>query len=212
MSRKKLHSKSEIRGERWHIFKYFMFTNPFHMLYKQLLSLLLILPPLLFGSCGKDDSRTNCPGSKLPNITSVGANTFGCRIDGEDWSPYVKLPTYPDPLFIPDLVVDYSEPYKFFNILVRRKINEQCGGDNHHISWGIRHDSDLNITSSSFSFLNLDEGVGDYKIDSNSTVSLNIHRFDTINRVFSGEFSFTLQLEDKTQTLSITDGRFDLQY
>jgi len=182
------------------------------MLYKQLLSLLLLLPPLLFSSCDKNNNTPNCPGSNLPPITTSGNNTFGCRIEGEDWSPYVKPSTYPDPLFIPALVVDYSEQQKGFSLLITKRFSENCGDINQSISWGIKHNSDLEIISSFFWFSDRNDGVGSYIIDSNSNLQLDILRFDTINRIFSGEFAFTIKLEDEAQTHTITDGRFDLQY
>lgn len=84
------------------------------MFYKQLLSLLLILPPLLFGSCDKDDNNIITNEDRLPPITMEGKQTFACLLNGEVW----KHTPYP---FSPNLTADYSPHWKILNISASRK-------------------------------------------------------------------------------------------
>ena len=50
--------------------------------------LILLFATLTLSSCEKDDNpETTNPVSQLPAATQVGANTFGCLLDGEPFKP-----------------------------------------------------------------------------------------------------------------------------
>ena len=46
--------------------------------------LLLLLLPLALLGCKKDDPK---PEDQLPPATRTGANTFGCLVNGQAWTP-----------------------------------------------------------------------------------------------------------------------------
>ena len=54
---------------------------------KKLIYSLIILSVLLFVSCSNDNYGTN---DNLPQITNLGKNTFGCKINGEVFLPKSK--------------------------------------------------------------------------------------------------------------------------
>jgi len=54
-------------------------------------------------------------------------------------------------------------------------------------------------------------GSGWYTTDNLNTGVLNITRCDLSNRIFSGTFSFTAKNNSTSETVNVTDGRFDLK-
>ena len=55
-------------------------------------------------------------------------------------------------------------------------------------------------------------GADNYNTDSLNTGAITITKFDTINHIVSGTFYFKAKLEDGTETVNVTDGRFDISY
>ena len=58
--------------------------------------LLMLLATVFFTACNKDDSFP--PGTseidKLPPLTTVGANTVGCLVNGKAFLPFGNLPGF----------------------------------------------------------------------------------------------------------------------
>jgi len=70
----------------------------------------------------------------------------------------------------------------FFNkCLVSSELNEECGGRSHFISWGLRYNSDLDITSSNFRLVD-HNGKGLYTVDSTKLLSCELqpHHVDEL--------------------------------
>jgi hypothetical protein len=175
-------------------------------------AMLLLLTLLTLADCRKDDSPQDCP-PDLPCATQTGANTFGCYIDGVPWVAKVE-PNVLDPTSHP-FEVSYdetgyggfnnnnvkikaryhsTEKYDFFSILFAPLINV---GD-------IEFDS-LAYTNFLFRY-----SQKSYYLDRSFPHNLNISKLDTVKRVLSGSFYFTVINSD--DTIKITDGRFDLKY
>jgi len=169
------------------------------MFYKQLLSLLFILPPLLFSSCDENIKITldTDKEPELPPITMEGKQTFGCLLNGEVW---VRSPT----LFRSNLTGYYSSQLKMF-----------------FVQASIRHNG---ILTSSITFsANVDTlGTYDFKHLSHYT-GLNFIREDFIieeedhfveithldQNIISGLFHFSLLDTLSGDTLRFSKGRFD---
>jgi len=153
----------------------------------------------------------------LPLITTIGANTFGCKINGKIFVPR-------DGRGKPGLFVQYEN------------LGIGSGGGWYlnipAVDWASKPNSGVSIETDS---LLLREGMS-YPIGRNKgmvrtfyligtenggvdiydkletdTGSLHIQRFDQVNRILSGVFSFSAT-NGNGQKVYVTDGRFDLQY
>ena len=169
--------------------------------------LLFVLP-----QCKKDKFNPS-----LPPITSIGANTFGCKIDGKVFVPrdgrgkpglfvqYEYLGTgVGGGWFLNIPAIDWaSSALTAVNIatdslLVTEGISYQIGRKKGMVSAFCMR----GINSSSADTYN--------KLDTD-TGSLYIQRFDQVNHIISGQFSFSAT-DINGQKVTITDGRFDIQY
>ncbi len=179
--------------------------------------IVMLATTLVAASCKKDkpqDNRTEL--EKLPPITQIGANTFGCLVDGKAWLPNGSKPQNGGP----NIVIDVDPTFQ--TGLFRIDAIKYNDGPGNFISINT-----FNCTSAgSYGFSPSTLSVQFYSRFSNqicelsTTVNstykggiLNIVRYDLTNRVFSGTFSFELfnpqsQCGDTTR---ITDGRFDVK-
>jgi hypothetical protein len=169
-----------------------------------LLSSILIL---LAASCGDDDETLAT--DQLPPATMIGANTFGCKVNGDVWIPHVEgAPFWESPIYAkhdrwwPDcdqLFVSGERRYeKKADIYQSMSINVWCPvlGENE-------------ITFSKGRYRDL-EGCGEYYLDTLSPRILIITRLDSVKFIASGTFEFTVINDDCEDTLRITEGRFDV--
>lgn len=60
--------------------------------------------------------------------------------------------------------------------------------------------------------VNSDEYFSTDKINDKGYAIINISRFDTIQHILSGTFSFSLMDKWGTSVMQVTNGRFDLRY
>lgn len=149
---------------------------------------------------------------QLPPITSNGANTFGCRVNGKVWVAKDKagFPVYASidrdnnyKITITGSQINGSEFYRliamgFFYLpktefyplfLNDYKLGKYYGG--------------TYIDLDSNKFWNTDSLVGG---------SIHINKLDTVYQVISGTFAFDCINPETHDTLHITDGRFDMNY
>ncbi len=161
------------------------------------------------------------PPYTLPPITQEGANTFGCKIDGEVWIPFGGAPLlHTNPEFY------FAEGG--FQILVAQR------GDNEYTEFLIDF---TNTTQVGKYYLNFSENFVHYTNHHDScyfesdtahysqntrtdTIGwLEITRIDTVNKFVSGLFEFELTKSNLRfsccnghcpNNIKITDGRFDL--
>ncbi|MFC4263684.1 hypothetical protein ACFOWM_12385 [Ferruginibacter yonginensis] len=162
----------------------------------------------IFFSCKKSKIIED----QLPPITQVGANTFGCLINGKLYTP--KGFEQNKPNF--DMIVD---PNNNGNVDIRTFRKD--GLKTSSLSF-----SCFNIFSSDIFILPFSDIFPNYIDDINSNVcyfvssqnnfrkgSLKITRYDLTNKIISGTFEFTLF--DSTiscDTIHITQGRFDKKF
>ena len=172
-------------------------------------SILLLASILIFlaASCGDDDEKLTT--DQLPPATMIGANTFGCKVNGEVWIPHVEgAPFWESPIYAkhdrwwPDCdQLFISATRKFHNqadISQEITLNVWCPkiGEN-------------NLTPSKGSYRDL-RNCGYYNIDTLSPYTMNITKLDTINNIASGTFELTVINADCNDTVRITEGRFDV--
>lgn len=174
---------------------------------------------LVFISCNKSS-----PSISLPPIPETGANTFGCKVNGKVWVPYWRcfdLIAGANELAynIQPIYTTSSLPI-FISIFAGNSTNGQSGfAFQQNASYSDHIYGTGNIVDS----LVIHYGVGNgtvytnYQINpgQNSTRYLQISKLDTVNKIMSGTFAFTLYGVIGINTLDsvvVTEGRFDLQF
>lgn len=184
----------------------------------------LYLGLLLLTQCSKckNDPAPAKPEDQLPPATQTGANTFGCLLNGQPWTP-----SGGGAFSNPNLLVTYDPSYKGGNLaltayrLVGTANNKQyigVGGDgiNQIGSYPLATYS-INPTFPSrtpyFSDDNKNGLCNEYLNNSGTKASgqLNITRLDVLKRVVSGTFQFTIS-QPTCDTIEITQGRFDSSF
>jgi hypothetical protein len=176
--------------------------------------ILAFLMELICFSCNKSPSASN----NLPPISQTGANTFGCKINGLNWVPYYQCDSYC--MGCIELSSDLSPedstgifPFRF-SLTAGRSVAPFSGF------------FEFSPFSNGGTSLNLDYIYGTGNVfDSLEIVFFNpvrytpnygdpanifqITKLDSVNRIVSGIFSFVLY--SPTDSIVITEGRFDLK-
>lgn len=180
---------------------------------KNLLLATLLL--LLFSNMQCDKSTTPPepePELTLPLITTQGLNTIGCKIDGKVWVPYSNT-LASDPAMV--VVVDRNNNWQFGFSGKQRKYSDVA-----------RNILELNVVkiysdtiylldkySKSGSFAAFFPNYNEVFFTTTSTNNIiKIIKFDSINQIISGSFSFDVVDSLKIVKHKITEGRFDLRF
>ena len=172
-------------------------------------SLYFIIASLALFSCSKDVTE-------LPPATDTGANTFGCKVDGQFWVPagFGIVPTAPilEARFVTtDVYINArnfsSSPTETeFEIFIKDvtapgtyALNTTTGYPGGTVSYGyyvhrkITPDNEW-ITSAQY------------------PGSVTITKIDAANHIVSGSFEFqAINLYNTPQPISVTEGRFDVK-
>lgn len=163
---------------------------------------------LLFSCKDRDEQDTNV----LPEATQTGVNTGGALVNGEVW---VAKKAYPD---LNNGGVN-ATMYTFSN--GEYKLQISLGKFDNYTGEKIL----INITSLSdiengnYMLNDSYQNRGAYShpaeetyfTDSSNTGVLTITKFDKVNKIVSGTFSFKAKNSDG-EVVTITDGRFDKQF
>ena len=161
--------------------------------------------------CNKNDDSTTPinPIDLLPPATQIGANTFGCLLDGE-----VFLPSGGNnPL---DCVYQFVNGGYYFALQGNKRdsnnnlLRVSTGTLNLQLeeveTYQLLENQDGNATGR-FSF----NGVANYTSSSN-TGEIKIVKLDTQNQIVSGTFWFDVEHPITGEIVQIREGRFDMQY
>ncbi|MEM0542222.1 hypothetical protein WFZ85_06315 [Flavobacterium sp. j3] len=175
--------------------------------------LLILLTTFTLSSCDKEDDKPKTELEKLPPATQIGAQTIGCLVNGKafvDNSSFNNFYQFVDGEFY--LVINWDE-------------NTQSGFKDGQISL-----SKINIQEGQTYTLNISDfleddfvggngtystnigGITQYETNTNYTGQIHFTRFDTQNFIMSGTFEFEAKDILTEETISITNGRFDMQY
>ena len=176
---------------------------------------------LSLAACHKDDSPQGCP-PDLPCATQTGENTFGCYINGKPWvaeiAPYVLDPT------LHKIEAEYDEDgygsaYGNFLSIKAGRTNDTTDGFMRINIKPITATGPVSYVSAvTFDIggyiVKTDHGnfvsVLAFDIDTLRDYKIDITHLDKDKNVMSGTFSFIGKT--KTDTVRITDGRFDIRY
>ena len=172
---------------------------------KRTILLLLIITTL--SCCNKDDDTPIIPIEQLPPATQIGANTFGCLLDGEVFTPD-NLPNSTNCFY--QLV---SGEYYFVvgasnynnNILkiirLRTEKKQIFEGETYDLYEWIDGNASGNFTLNNIENFTSPTYSG----------KLSITKLNPINQIVSGTFWF--DVEDTNGVVhQIREGRFDMQY
>ena len=157
---------------------------------------------LLFASCKEEAAD---PISQLPPATQTGAETFGCLVNGEAWTPKGRVGV------LSNLTEDYNNGT--FNVSVFRSVNGKRQSMGIFVADtltqpGIYPLNDYENQAGTFA----DEiTLCSYDNDgiTEHSGSLKISKLDIPNRIITGTFEVTLTRPD-CDTIRVTEGRFDL--
>ena len=176
-------------------------------------SLCLLALSLIF-SCQKTDPEpsnyvqpTN-PYQTLPEITQEGKNTFGCLVNGVVWVPRVEL-------FVPWYTLDFQFNTGNGNITCRVLTTTQ--DDFLQVTFGPTNNipGTFNVKPSNNTSMYLLSMSKDYVPLLKDSIfnRVKVNFIDTDYKIVSGEFQFKLYNNSNPKdTISVTDGRFDLHY
>ncbi|MDO8365486.1 MAG: hypothetical protein Q7T20_01730 [Saprospiraceae bacterium] len=188
------------------------------MKHKIFIFLLPILAAALFSllpACRKHSD----PPDPLPPATQVGANTFGCYIDGKPWVAWID-PEIFDPS-LRKIEASYDEPgigmYDEYGLSINAQKVTVKDTIYEFIIFGLKpifEEGVVDIFSLEHigSSIHFDNPVRAYEIDVSLPQMFEITNLDTEQNIFSGLFELTIVSKDKSDTLRITDGRFDIKY
>lgn len=168
-------------------------------------------------ACDKDKH-----GPDLPPITTTGANTFGCRINGKVWVPSKRpkgdLPQIEGGIVTrgrPDGTVDIN----WYKLLIFTYSDNTSGFQLFLSRINSPGEYPLYYTDCVFpsclsrpNYVYYYEGENEFSALSQPESKLNLLRYDTINKIFSGTFSFKAKIfnGNRVDTINVTDGRFDI--
>ena len=194
-----------------------------------LISIALVL--LLF-SCKEEEAINLHKYAGLPDATQSGENTMGCLMNGIPWVANIENPDIFSGLN--RLEANYGENRKNQNDYDRYyldlKCNKRAEKDKKYINGyrilenfyirlrpvrniGVYDLNDFDIEDLQYVKSNEDEQDKQYILDTNASFRLEITKFDTVQNIVSGLFDFRLKrISDKSDTLRITNGRFDANY
>lgn len=182
---------------------------------KKTLTILLFI--LILSSCKKDD-EPYLPIDQLPPETQIGAQTIGCLVNGE---------AFAHNLFY------YNNFYQFvegeFHLVINWDMNTSKGWkygqislDNIDVKEGQTYilnisdyAEDNNYTGGNGTYASYDSTINkiiQYETNSNYIGKIHFTRFDTENFIMSGTFEFEAKDIMSGESISITDGRFDLNF
>ena len=171
----------------------------------------VVLAFLFCASCKKDQPPNVLPPDTLPPITQTGANTFGCKINGQVWVPY-----YPceDTWWNGAVEIQYGFNSPNKNSILPMGFGMIAENFTSHSSLiigtigTIIYGKGNIIDTLNIGFSNDNGYYTPPNGDPNNIFQ--ITKLDTVNKIFSGIFSFTLYASF-SDSVVITDGRFDFQ-
>lgn len=172
---------------------------------------------LLSIACKKHVIQPQSELSKLPPATQTGANTFGCLVNGQAFTPQDKS-IFEGPVLQCNYI--YTAGGYYFTLLVGNKNSDNSvtgvniETDSLAISEGqnipLKIYSSGNAQGSYVVYYNTG-GQNAYETNNAVTGQLIITKFDAIKQIVSGTFYFDA-INDKGDIMKITNGRFDMQY
>ena len=161
----------------------------------------------------------------LPPITETGANTFGCKINGQVWVPYYPCAD----IGTGGVQLEYNIAPLDSNSILPLKFSMAAGNYNQYkfgpsffnfiqaSAGGITAPGDIkeSLLISFNATIDADNHVQDYGQGRSPANYFRITRIDTVKGIVSGIFQLTmlsfLTPSNVEDSISVTDGRFDVR-
>ena len=196
---------------------------------KNILFIILTISFLI--SCSKKDYVPQLPPDKLPDATTIGANTAGCYVNGKliilvntidstSGYPVFGLKYYVGPNFGPPLFNEYFA-VRIANLknsgityTIYLQLNNLANGIG---NYALGQSNDMFFIDGPdnpqiiVSEVNTTISTGKRFISSVNSGVINITRFDYVNKIISGTFNCNLTSnQNENEIIKVTDGRFDI--
>ncbi len=169
---------------------------------KPTLFLTLLFALSIFNTC--DDDKDELNWTSLPPETQEGKGTIGCLIDGKLWATNEW-----DNGFMrqaPVRAYFYKESY-----YKEGKTYCTIGAEKKDGTFIVIDINTANIKTEKKISAEAGVGMGYLNFYVSKEPYIYLTKFDTINHIISGQFSFeAINNEDPTDTIKVTDGRFDM--
>jgi len=166
----------------------------------------------LAASCNKDDSPP--PEPELPPLTTEGLNTLGCYMNGEPW--VAEIPPLTEIIGWSRVDAGYRTSDGRFGLIASKKNKENTINESVRLLAHFNNLGTYNLVVRPSVHSNYSDdrisGCIHYDLDTLKSRTIEIIHLDTINRTVSGKFHFTAFHSDCQDTVTITDGRFDVYY
>jgi hypothetical protein len=191
-------------------------------------ALLLILLQITTVSCTKDENVVSPCEDQLPAITTTGANTFGCCINGNLLKPRDGSGTFGGSDDGASLYGGYPNSTDYYELDIRDFKSEQTGkilihmeqvhvnGINEYIineSNGNNSIDGLNHTYLHCRIFNQTTNSYQYYRSFENSGILKITHYDYTNRIISGSFSCRVKNSaNPDDIIEIKQGRFDINW
>jgi hypothetical protein len=168
--------------------------------------------------CEKDDPQVDFINSQnqFPPITTSGANTFGCTVNGKNWVAYTDYS-------FPKLRTFYDKKSGSLDIVADRRRKNQSGNDEIRITgYGVlipgKYLLGYYLSTNARGYISYappNSMAYTYLTNNTYTGELNVLYIDTIHRIVSGTFKAKLSFYDTTivdTIYNLESGRFDVKY
>ena len=178
---------------------------------------------IIFNSCNSDDDYY----SRLPPETQTGENTFGCLIDGKLFYPRdgyrglggsgaraIRFIGSTPPLYNELDVNNFRDgrPINFFTLHIHNL--RESGEGFYDLKQSNFNNGPFSLPQTHLYIRAFHEPSGGFKWygSTENSGKLIITRYDFENRIVSGIFSGILKEHNGEETVTITDGRFDINW
>ena len=144
-------------------------------------------------------------GPEKPITKPKHVNKFTCKVDGEFWEAIPK--EYDGSFNSNDLDVSLFTPHSSFDIIANN-IKEDA-----YLAFSFSLSDTTKVITKLLNGYFANKCSDDYRIDSNS-IRINITKFNRDSSLLKGNFRFKVftNAQSCKDTISITDGFFDLKY
>ena len=187
---------------------------------------------MLLIACSKDNPATEDPLAKLPPETQIGANTFGCIINGQVFYPRDGTSSIFNPAAkgckfwgdpsVPNAMGNYNE-LEIRNLQDGKPANSMIihlqGLDTiktgEYIWQNSNFQSSIDGLMQNYVFAKIyDTSVNGWRYYGSyeNSGKITVTRYDFLNRIVSGTFNGKLRLMNSSAELEISNGRFDIKW
>ena len=172
--------------------------------------LFIVLTLAILSSCKKEIET-------LPDTTETGANTFGAKINGENWGPlgFGIVPTAPtlEASFAADSSI-FINARNFSRSPVETEMQIYLKNVSAPGSYLLNQNTAVapGHSASYAYYIKRNFSVTDEWITSTTaTGQVQVTKMDWANKIISGSFSFTADAKYGSAPISVTEGRFDIK-